>query len=278
MIGYGVRRVGPRLAAAVSETSRLATSPSGAQLLLSRFPFGTLRECSRPWRGAPGARCRQTSRDETAQHGESLWTIATTSSPAARNLNLPQLAAATAEALGYRVVRRTDDWGMSQNSKAPTRFGSSGQRLGARRTGWRSAGSSPSGTTPLDRDLPSSRAREDLYRVELITRIRRTRDSTTASPLYIPQLDEAKGLRADWFRGDEQQERTVQLLESCGAHRVPRAKGQLDIRLPNGPDGSMRYGELAASHYDNTVRIELRNLSSEQAAAVLRALQAAGSA
>jgi hypothetical protein len=91
-------------------------------------------------------------------------------------------------------------------------------------------------------------------------------------PGYLAQLDEAKRQRAEFRDRNEKQAHVVQMLESAGARRNPRQKGRLDIEFASGDDGRHRFGDFKVCDYDATVDIELRNLTPEQAAAVLRAL------
>jgi hypothetical protein len=91
-------------------------------------------------------------------------------------------------------------------------------------------------------------------------------------PGYLVQLEEAKRQRAEFHEHSAKQARIVQMLESAGARKNPRHKGRLDIEFTANDDAQHRYGDIKVCDYDGTVDVDLRNLSAEQAAVVLRAL------
>ncbi|HKQ68403.1 MAG TPA: hypothetical protein VJT73_03650 [Polyangiaceae bacterium] len=96
-------------------------------------------------------------------------------------------------------------------------------------------------------------------------------------PGYLVQLEEAKQLRAQFFERGARQEQIMKRLEAVGARRAGRERGSLEIVLDSS-EGMARYGDIKVGNFDGTVDIKLRNLSPEQATAVLRALAASTAA
>ena len=91
-------------------------------------------------------------------------------------------------------------------------------------------------------------------------------------PLYLSQLEYAKSLRSEWNERLAKQEHTVQALEAVGALRSPRRRGLLELPFADTHEQRFPRGNITVCEFAGDIDLELRNLSLDEAMAVIRAL------